>query len=449
MNLEDINKDDIFYKEKYIKYKKKYIRLKNKLKEQQGGVIYPGIYLIFFADPDNKFSINGKKLNANGIFYDIDNFPSFYTFGNIFGINTYSIQNDNNNLSQIDMYGIFTKYFVKLMSAANISKITEKIIEYGTNIDVKSVQILMSHLYFNTENNIKINLDVKRSSIYRTIDKTKFPETFKINEPTIIKIINGLNNKINEIICNEEIGRKLINSVAVVDIGLKTNNLIYMKRFNDTIKPSKKGECKININTNHIKENIINKDASLKKKVGGRINLDNKIGGFVGIETICIIVAFMLLEYIAQMILTKSIEVVNNIIIDKTRNKIDNQYAKDKEPKVMNLLLELYEKESIINVDAAIEALIKKKMTNNIKIDKTKEYMDKQYSNDKEHRDRVINFSELYKKENIINVDTLIKTSSKKNKVENNINIDKQYTKDKEPRVMDSSEVFKKNPNYV
>ena len=92
---------------KYLKYKQKYISLKNQtnnIQEQEGGLVSPGIYVVFFANPIKKGTGKRKIIIENDTLlfndektvkrYDINNFLKFAGLSKIFGINSYSLKNN-------------------------------------------------------------------------------------------------------------------------------------------------------------------------------------------------------------------------------------------------------------------------------------------------------------------------------------------------------------------
>jgi hypothetical protein len=217
------------------------------------------------------------------------------------------------------MEGIFTKYFFTLMTPENIKRINKKLGEYGIIIDDETLKIIMSYLYFDTNSVLDFESKTNRHTIYRTIDREKFIKNL-MDKKILSDIINGINYKINNNLndADKQTKDKLINSVAFVDIGIRTNNLIYIQNFDVELKPESAKHL-IQIDTSKVNDETIekiNKDITSLKgntyKSYGLTNLfssstekqdlSKKVGGFVVIEVIITIIAIKLFWFIMKVI---------------------------------------------------------------------------------------------------------------------------------------------------
>ncbi len=200
------------YKQKYLKYKQKYFELKN---QQAGGVILPDLYYIFYNEEQSSCVIsqykNGEKL------------PLFSEFNKIFGPATYALKNKSTNLSLANLIGtVYNELLVKNLDVGKyISQINNKFKSViGKDLSKEDIEFMISNANIKLDTNLII--DNKKQStfnVYKILNKENF---FNKENPNFKNIINKINS----------IGLLQVNSVLVVDVGVKDNFFVDYYHFN-------------------------------------------------------------------------------------------------------------------------------------------------------------------------------------------------------------------------
>jgi hypothetical protein len=299
-----LNEEERYYYEKYKKYKNKY----TELKEQQGGLIYPNVYFIFFdkskvviktkenevviKPKENEVVIKPDEVEINNKSYKKNKFESFSTFNKIFGNISYSLQYNTNYVYQIEAQGIFTKYYNQILK--NISSLLKIVNGMGFKIDEKNLNKLI--------NKTRISLDksytfdpIKRDYVRNIRDITKLPN----NENSIIKkIINDIRRE----------SKQNIDSFAIIDVGVRTN--LFIKHYNiDGLLPIEQDKDPVVVDTSGITKEMRNKYDSDYEKTKNKVELEQEktkedpiVGGGINSQSGGDIITIILILYALYLI---------------------------------------------------------------------------------------------------------------------------------------------------
>lgn len=315
----DSMSDNIF-KEKYFKYKNKYIDLKNQvanLGEQEGGFLYPGIYIIFFIDPDKTHNIsdkiigkkNKKSFKGKDKDHDVNDFPYFKHFKNIFGLRSYSLPNNSNKICHVELQNALLKYPISI-SKEFIDNVTKWFNKFGLQLNYDQTKMQISKNYIDTD--IIIDLKLNRN-INGFINKHDFSSILTLNSEKIMSIINTI-NKNNRITDKNE----LINSIAIIDVGYVRNNLLHTHTYDKieipTITETEKQNSTLDLQNITISEDNLKLFTEEKNKIDVTVQQGGDFGIITGPLLAMMIVTFMMAMFciITMACTDKNFDTPNN-----------------------------------------------------------------------------------------------------------------------------------------
>jgi hypothetical protein len=211
---------ELVFQNKYLKYKKKYLDLK--MKQQEGGVISPGIYFIFYSNANSGCDLSKYKIG--------DTFPNFQELTKILGPITYSLQNNSSELTYVSLEGIFYKNLMKNFSIHKYSPMIKYSLKNKFNIKVKSGEKEFDAFIDKLLNNLTIKIEPKDmlqvNSFYRT-----GLTTFQLDKDFFMKNQNKIKNIMTKIHNNLKFTE--IDSLVVLDVGVNRNSFVGYTSFSN------------------------------------------------------------------------------------------------------------------------------------------------------------------------------------------------------------------------
>ncbi len=213
------------YEKKYLKYKQKYLNLKNSKinnENQEGGVLIPGIYFIFYSNGNTDCAVTGYQHG--------ETFPNIAELNTILGPTTYSLPNKSNDLTQISIEGVVYKNLLKNFDIKKYLPFIQKKLENKKMEGVTPGMItqIYDNLTFKISDFNKISIDTGR--LFGLFTYKLKPEFFNDNDEKIQNIMMDLNSRLASL-KKENIMKNPINSILILDVGTGRNSYIGSKIY--------------------------------------------------------------------------------------------------------------------------------------------------------------------------------------------------------------------------